>query len=207
VVSVRLTHERLDTRGVREAAALSARAYRNDPFFAYVYATAPYRERSIENLHRAVFAPRSVMRRTVVARDLDGVIVGVALWVAPGGFPPSLTEQLRQTPRNVLALRGHRGALARGMSYQHQVLASHPREAHWYLWSLTVDPSVQGHGIGTQLVVEGLQVADHDHVGVHLETQNPDNLGFYERFGFTRSHVVQPLPTAPPLFAMWRNAH
>lgn len=200
-----LSSEELSAADVREVAALSARAYRDDPFFHFLLPNDERREASLIALHQSVYAPAMTHRRCVVARDHSGVILGAALWLAPGGFPLPPMVQLRQARYSWATFRGQRGALRRGVGLQQEVLKKHPRQPHWYLWSLTVDPTVHGRGIGSALVREGLVVADRDGVGVHLETQNRDNLGFYEHFGFQQTYTVVNPAGGPKLYAMWRD--
>jgi ribosomal protein S18 acetylase RimI-like enzyme len=102
------------------------------------------------------------------------------------------------------AFRGHAGAMMRGLGYQRELLANHPKEPHWYLWSLTVEPDMQGRGVGSALTADGLARADAQRCGAYLETQNLENLAFYERFGFAPRGAVQPAPEAPPLYCLWR---
>jgi len=196
----------LDATGVTAAAALSARAYTNDPFFAYIFTNPRRRERSVALTHQSVFELRAPRRCVVHARDENGAVIGVAVWLRPGGFPLPPLSQLRQIPLGLQALRGHRQTFRRGKSFQQHIVKLHPRTPHWYLWSLTVAPEWQHRGVGTALVRDGLHRADSEQVGVHLETQNPDNLHFYERFGFAHSHTIQPTPDSASIYGMWRPA-
>lgn len=49
---------------------------------------------------------------------------------------------------------------------------------------LAVDPEMQHHGIAAELVEETIQYADNHKLMISLETHNPDNVPFYEQFGF-----------------------
>ena len=80
----------------------------------------------------------------------------------------------------------------------------HPSEPHVYLALLGVDPSAQGKGIGKQLLQPRLDHCDESGLPVYLETQKPDNLPFYERFGFTVRDTVA-FDKSPTLWSMWRD--
>lgn len=62
--------------------------------------------------------------------------------------------------------------------------AVHPREPHWYLCVLGVDPAYQGQGIGSGLLATWLAAVDRDAGFAYLETDRPENRPFYERTGF-----------------------
>jgi ribosomal protein S18 acetylase RimI-like enzyme len=56
--------------------------------------------------------------------------------------------------------------------------------AHWYIWSLGIDPACQGHGFGGQLVRTVLWQAKAQSKACYLDTENPRNEPFYGQFGF-----------------------
>ena len=82
----------------------------------------------------------------------------------------------------------------------------HPKEHHWYLALIAIDPSVQGQGVGTLLMNEGIEKMKVDGVGGYLETQKEENLAFYNRFGYELRETVRPMPEGPPYFTMWQPA-
>ena len=57
-------------------------------------------------------------------------------------------------------------------------------EVHWYLQLLAVDPARQGAGLGTRLLLRGLEWADRDGLPCRLETTTPQNVAFYRKHGF-----------------------
>lgn len=56
---------------------------------------------------------------------------------------------------------------------------------------LAVDPEKQHHGIAAALVEEAIHYADEHHLIISLETHNPDNVPFYEQFGFKVYGVIE----------------
>ena len=60
----------------------------------------------------------------------------------------------------------------------------HPRDPHWYLYAIGVRPDAQGRGLGSQLMMPVLAECDREGVGAYLETADPRNHSFYQRFGF-----------------------
>jgi GNAT superfamily N-acetyltransferase len=81
---------------------------------------------------------------------------------------------------------------------------SHPKEAHWYLAMIGVDPKAQGKGLGTELMRYALTHCDQDEVLAYLETANPRNIPLYERFGFEAQEPFQ-MGAAPRMTPMLRR--
>jgi ribosomal protein S18 acetylase RimI-like enzyme len=61
---------------------------------------------------------------------------------------------------------------------------SHPREAHWYLPQIGVDPSAQGQGLGAKLMRHALARCDQEQALAYLEASKPQNIPFYQGQGF-----------------------
>ena len=80
----------------------------------------------------------------------------------------------------------------------------HPREPHWYLPFIGVDPSQQGKGYGSALMKHTLDACDRDHAAAYLESSNPKNVPLYERHGFELLGTIQ-AGTSPPIFPMLRK--
>jgi ribosomal protein S18 acetylase RimI-like enzyme len=72
----------------------------------------------------------------------------------------------------------------------------------WYLDAIGVDPARQGEGIGSALIRFGLEHAGADGADAFLETANPRNVGYYERFGFRVVDEGEPAPGAPHIWFM-----
>jgi len=81
----------------------------------------------------------------------------------------------------------------------------HPKEPHWYLAMLGVDPARQGQGLGSALLKETLKRCDAEGAVAYLESSNPRNVPLYERHGFEVMGLIQP-GDFPPLYPMLRPA-
>jgi ribosomal protein S18 acetylase RimI-like enzyme len=83
----------------------------------------------------------------------------------------------------------------------------HPRDRHWYLVVLGVRPDAQGRGVGRALVEAGLGLVDADGAECYLETSDPANVVFYERFGFSvTGPPLRLVPGGPSHIAMRRGS-
>lgn len=129
---------------------------------------------------------------------------GAALWSPPGLWEAGLSTQLRLVPHFFRAT-GWRRLPTRLVAVQ-KILALHPREPHFYLQVLGVDPAAQGRGWGSQLLKHGLAQVDAARMPAYLETMNGDNITFYERHGFRLSGELRLPFSGHPVWFMWRDA-
>ena len=65
------------------------------------------------------------------------------------------------------------------------------RELMWILASYAVRPHLQGKGIGSQLLAAYSRQLDDTAMLSYLETDKPENVRLYERFGFTVTDRAQ----------------
>ena len=80
----------------------------------------------------------------------------------------------------------------------------HPREPHWYLPLIGVDPSRQGKGFGSALLQHALVTCDRDHLPAYLESTSPQSVPLYTRHGFELLGIIQ-VGGSPPIFPMLRR--
>lgn len=121
-----------------------------------------------------------------------------ALWLPPGvGADEEAMGALMERAVDP-ALLPHIGAMFVQMG------AFHPEEPHWYLPLIGVEPSRQGRGIGTALMLPVLERCDREGTVAYLESSNPRNIALYERLGFRRVGVVQS-GSSPEIVAMRRD--
>jgi GNAT superfamily N-acetyltransferase len=123
---------------------------------------------------------------------------GAALWLPPGVH--SDDEALGQIVEDSVA------ASIRGELYAvlEQMATYHPREPHWYLPLIGVDPAHQGKGCGSALMTYALQQCDRDHSTAYLEASSPRNVPLYRRHGFEVLGTIQ-VGTSPPIVPMVRQ--
>ena len=123
---------------------------------------------------------------------------GVALWLSPGVTPDeaSLISVVQDTIK---------GATKDAMfSMFEQMDAFHPREAHWHLPLVGVDPAHRGKGIGAALLRHVLNACDSQKLLAYLEATSWQNLRLYERNGFEALGTIQ-VADSPPVVPMMRK--
>ena len=137
------------------------------------------------------------------AFDHDGVHAtsryeGAAIWYPPGGGVSDADyEAFKYTMRNP-------DKMDRLSELAEACDEYRPKEAHWTLELLAVDPAVQNGGIGSSLMSFGLEKTDRMALPVFLASSNPKNLPFYERLGFVGVAEVR-MTGMPDMFPMIRH--
>ncbi|MCU9850112.1 GNAT family N-acetyltransferase [Defluviimonas sp. WL0024] len=127
-----------------------------------------------------------------------GDYLGVAQWLPPGVLPDdgpigALFEQHMSGPK-----------LGELLFLFEQMAGFHPREPHWYIPLIGVDPALQGRGYGSRLMRHGLAACDRDRQLVYLEATSLNNRQFYERHGFRVLGEIRS-GDSPPMFPMQRE--
>jgi ribosomal protein S18 acetylase RimI-like enzyme len=82
--------------------------------------------------------------------------------------------------------------------------SSHPREPHWYLPQIGVDPTAQGRGLGAALMRHALARCDQERALAYLEASKPANVPFYQRHGFEVTGEIR-VGAAPVIMPMARR--
>ena len=189
-------------RDVPEAAATLSRAFFDDPQFAWLLPHSASRQRRLRRLFAAIMRHEVLGHGVPEVAVRGGRIVGVAMWMPPGGWQVPLGRQLRSLPGTASAL-GRR--LPAGSSMLATMARAHPRdELHWYLHGIGVEPYEQGTGIGSSLMRAGLARVDGAGMPAYLESSKPNNVPLYEHFGFTSTGEIPLSPQGPALVPMWR---
>jgi ribosomal protein S18 acetylase RimI-like enzyme len=164
------------------ALGVLARGMRDNPVHVAVFGDDP--ERRQERLRRVfegAFDAMGWQTNMLAARDADGTILGVCGALPPGGCRMDLGQQLRVMPR--LLSNGPRVAV-RAMRWLGAWARRDPDERHWHLGPIAVDAHLQGRGVGSKLMEVFCARVDAAGEEAYLETDKPENVRFYERFGF-----------------------
>ncbi len=161
------------------AARLATRALRDNPMYVAVYGRDLRRRE--RGLYVLTYSSLVVGRAPHLCARRHGRLVGV-LGVAPPGTPYPTLRELR--PVLLPFLRDIR-SFAR-LSWQLNAWALHaPKEPYWHLGPVAVAPGLQGQGIGSRMMEVLCARLDASGESAYLETDKPENVTFYERFGFT----------------------
>src|SRR5262245_28248129 len=124
---------------------------------------------------------------------------GAALWLRPGIRPDE--EALASVLRRSVAAERQAAVFA----VFEQMARYQPRQPHWYLPLIGIDPVHQRKGYGSALLQHALGQCDREHAPAYLESTNPLNVPLYERHGFEVLATIQ-VGSSPPIFPMLRAA-
>jgi ribosomal protein S18 acetylase RimI-like enzyme len=175
----------LEPSDVGPAAALLGRAMCTNPVHVAVF-----EGRGEDAMRRqvqmfAVFL-REFPGERLVARKGDE-IVGVMRSVRSPScrLPPEEAARLGPVMAEIL------GDAAPRVGRWFTIWASHdPQEPHWHLGPIAVAVEQQGRGIGSAMLRRFCERVDRIGEAAHLETDKPENVRLYERYGFeTREEV------------------
>jgi len=78
-----------------------------------------------------------------------------------------------------------------------------PSERHDHLGPIGVDPEAQGQGVGWRLMERYCEQLDREAADGYLETDKPENVAFYRRFGFETTGSMPILDVTN--YFMWRK--
>lgn len=179
-----------------------ARAFFDDPVMKWVQPDADRRRAALPGLFGALTRYHFLAGRGSEVAVADVGVGAAALWDPPGRQVHTPREQLAMLPA---VLRAFRGRLAAGRAVSDLMKASHPEEPHWYLAVLGSDPFVRGCGFGYALLQSRLERCDAEYAPAYLESSNPDNVPYYERFGFEVTGEIVLPDGGPSLWPMWRR--
>lgn len=188
----------------RAAADALTASHADYPAFRHVFSDAGRRRRALHPFFQATV--RDGIPFGAVHAAVDGpVVAGVAVWLPPGAFPWSAARKAKATPAFLRVLAADPRSFSTFTRYGANAERAHPQdEPHWYLEVLGIRPEHQRRGIGGRLMAPALERADEEGVAAFLETSDPANVPYYERFGFSVVEEVGLVPGGPPHVAMRR---
>jgi GNAT superfamily N-acetyltransferase len=175
-----------------------AAAFSTDPPLSFLVPEPDRREARLRRLFRALI-PLYLEHGCCWVSDEPA---GAAAWVAPGAwpFPPRVQAPVLGV---LLAVFGRhpRRALAAGRAAER----GHPREPHWYLDYIGVEPAAHGSGTGSALLRAGLERCDAEGMPAYLNAGSQRSRNLYLRHGFEVVERFELPHGGPPLWRMWRE--
>ncbi len=132
---------------------------------------------------------------------VDGEVRGYARFISSPKCLPA-AEEIPAAMANLLKLIGD--VKPQVIQWFARWCRLDPDLPHLHLGPIGVSPGMQGHGVGTALMDRYIKRLNQDRIAGYLETDKPENVKFYEKFGFhvTREEKLIGVPT----WYMWRAA-
>lgn len=187
---------------VADVARVLALAFHDDPVICWLQPDPRKRRAALPGFFGALARHHFLAGGGVELAASESGPGAAALWDPPGRWVQAPREQILMVPALVRAFRGRLG-IARALS--EEMKANHPEEPHWYLAMIGSDPRVRGAGFGNALLRSRLDRCDAEGAPAYLESSNPDNIGYYHRFGFEVAGEIAMPGGGPPLWPMWRQ--
>jgi ribosomal protein S18 acetylase RimI-like enzyme len=185
----------------RQAAQVLGRAFVDEPVSVAVYKNFSH-DRRIRALTVDFTAEISVCLRQGYALQISeaGKLIAVAVIYPPGAYPLTARDQWMLLVKSFF---GNGFFNIKGwMQWLDEVDRAHPKEPHYYLEYLGVEPEQQGKAFGSTILRHLVNKADEEQVGCYLENANPRNIPFYQRFGF--QVISEKEIIGIPSWFMWR---
>lgn len=190
-------------RGSIDRASITLeRAFSPDPLFTWVFSDPATRPAALQRLMRVPLACGVRYGSVITSHDA----MAVCVWIPPG--PGMTIPRMIRSGMLGVPFRTGVGPFGKFMSandVMDKIHKARAPEPHWYLCVVGVDPELQGQGVGSALVREGLALADRESKPCYLETSDRRNLVFYQRLGFVVLEEATLGDGAPKAWAMRRE--
>ncbi len=184
-----------------ETARMLARAFADDPAFAYQLPHEPSRARRLIRYFATLLQREALPLEATELALVEGRIVGAAIWKPPGAWQPPLAVQLAALPGYITCFQARS---LRALHTESVMFKEHPAEEHWYLHVIGTEPALQGRGVGANLLRSRLERCDAAGLPAYLESSKLGNIPLYQHFGFEVTGVLGMPAAAPPITKMWR---
>jgi ribosomal protein S18 acetylase RimI-like enzyme len=187
---------------IKELARTLGRAFFDDPVATWMLPDPGRRAKGLP-LSFAAVARHHFLRGGGMEIASDGPnVAAAALWSPPKRWKMPLMARLRTAPG---LFRVFGSDVARARLVDELMKKNHPAEPHWYLAVIGSDPTYRGQGYAHALMKSRLDRLDDERAAAYLESSNPDNVPYYQRYGFEVVGEIELPDGGPTLVPMWRE--
>ena len=140
-----------DTPNLPEIANILARAFCDDPVALMIFGDLTPEER-IEKLSIAYVETLKVCIKhgTPYVVTYQGKAAGATIVYPPKAYPPPLSAQLKQNAAYIAKAGTH--GVGKWVSLMTEIEKDHPKDPHYYLEFIGIDPDYQGKHVGSALL-------------------------------------------------------
>ncbi|HXY66416.1 MAG TPA: GNAT family N-acetyltransferase [Mycobacterium sp.] len=189
---------------ISELSHVLGRAFYDDPVSEWIMPDDRTRAANLRRFFATVTRHHHLAGGGVEVASDRSTIGAAALWDPPGRWKQSSRVQLMMLPSFILGF-GFRLSVGRKLGdLLNRMKQQHPEEPHWYLAVIGSHTSVRGKGYGQALMRSRLDRVDAEHAPAYLESSKPENVPYYQRFGFEVSGEIVLPGGGPTLWPMWR---
>ncbi len=199
---MRIAVQQAQRADIKELAHVLGRAFFDDPVMAWIVPEAGRRAKGLPILFAALARHQYLAGGGSELATEDHTVAAGALWAPPGRWKASRRTDLRMM---AAFFRVFGSESARGRQVADLMKRRHPTDPHWYLAVIGSDPTYRGQGFGHALMSSRLDRLDAEHAAAYLESSNPANVPYYERFGFEVTGEIVLPGGGPTMWPMWRK--
>lgn len=167
------------------------RAFANDPMFQYLFPDGN-RSKHLRTFFNFIFYKSMLLQERLIGIKENNELRGVSSIELPTSVKGAglLLRPLFIYRGIKLYVQLPKDAFAFINPYMQFTTSVRPTAPHHYLVCIGVDPVHQGKGVGKTLLTYIHEFVDKDpsSTGIGLDTENPENVKLYERFGY---HIVE----------------
>ena len=194
--------ELANSRDIPQLARLLAESLLEDPLQQWMFPDSTRRMATSEWMFRRLLKQKIAQGMVRIIRDDAGQVASAAVWTQPHPPPPSHWEHYAES----LFMRWIHGKRIHEIRDGFTALAArHPRVPYWYLQALATASAQRGQGHAGLLLEEKIGECNASGTMIALETSNPTNLSYYQRFDFQIADELK-LGNLFPVWLMCRNA-
>ena len=194
-----VTVTRATTEDVPVVANVLARAFQDDPVFAWSIPDPDRRRAGLPSVFAAFADLYLPYEETYVTSDR----AGTALW-APTSTDPFDSEAGEVFGNRIAEVLDEEDA-QRCLAIGELFAEHHPAQPWAYLQLIGVEPEQQRRGLGSQLLTSVLDRCDATGTPAYLEAGTVDNRRLYQRHGFEIIDEITLPDGGPPVWLMWRD--
>jgi ribosomal protein S18 acetylase RimI-like enzyme len=190
-VGARIAFRELSRTEIAPAAELLGRGMGDNPIVVQAFGPDPEKRQQRLTRYYAQVVRFIQSKGGFLGAFERGTLVGVIGAMRPGCCQPGPFDALRFVP--TLLANNPPAAALRVKRWLDEWARHDPREDHWHVGLLTVEPHVQGLGVGTKLMIEHCARMDEAGTVSYLETDKAINVRFYQKFGYRIAGQAQVL--------------
>lgn len=185
----KITITSLETKDTQNIIEVFLAAFEKDPLMYYFFGN------EYHNLARYfwqyVCDLSSILDLLLLGAFIEGELQGVAFITPPEVDNADKQEAIDRLDEQLAIAMGEEVIMRLG-AYSQMKEAHKPKQPHFYLNTLGVMPKSQGQGVGKALIAELHRMSEESSqsFNVELDTENEQNLNFYQKLGYSVSTVT-----------------
>ncbi|MFZ5987712.1 MAG: GNAT family N-acetyltransferase [Bacillota bacterium] len=189
-----------------EICNLLINAFEKDPMFVYLF-SGERRRQYMNVFFKFLINKSQMLNEQLIGERMDEQWVTVANVELPSGIKSvSLMRQLRFLVSGLgLMFKIPFKTFGFINEYMRFTTSVRPKSPHHYLVFMGVEPKMQGRGLGRKALEYIHSLVDEDPLstGIGLDTENPENVKLYNKFGYQL--VAQKKIQGVTIYSMFRS--